>query len=300
MKVRRDENGVHLFDRESGLNILFDEVHVPEIERNWAPRFVSIALTNACDLRCRFCYAPKHGASLDVDDVVAWSLDLDKAGCLGLGFGGGEPILHPNFQSICQQVSTHTRLAVSFTTHGHRLTPSLADELVGFVHFMRISMDGTYSTYRRIRNRDFSELLTKLELAAQIAPFGVNYVVNAATIADLDEAAAIAFDRGAQEMLLLPERSVKGIGGIDVNTKIKLREWINRNSQYRLTIADSPPLEGIPIANPFRLASGLNGYAHITASGYLQESSYSTQGVRLTRDIKLAFESLSSRIGGAA
>ena len=237
MKVRRDENGVHFFDRRSGLNILFEEIRVPEIEHASAPRFVSIALTNACDLRCRFCYAPKHVARLDKEAVIDWAIDLDETGCLGLGFGGGEPTLHPDFVSLCQQVTTNTRLAVSFTTHGHRLTRQMADQLTGSVHFVRVSMDGIDETYARIRGKQFSALVEKLLLVREIAPFGVNYVVNASTIEDLDSAAMIAFEHGASEMLLLPERPVAGTGGIDKETKRDLLEWIAQNSQFRLAIS---------------------------------------------------------------
>ena len=177
MKVRRDANGVHLFDRRSGLNVLLDEIEVPLHERAWAPRFVSIALTNACDLQCRFCYAPKHVARLDVDAVVAWAIELDEGGCLGLGFGGGEPTLHSDFAELCRRVTNETQLAVSFTTHGHRITEELARQLKGAVHFVRVSMDGIGGTYERIRGRSFATLLDKLRLVHAIAPFGINYVV---------------------------------------------------------------------------------------------------------------------------
>ena len=61
-KVRLSEAGMHLFDRISGLNILLDEVKVPAGQVSRAPRYLSVALTNACELRCVFCYAPKHAA----------------------------------------------------------------------------------------------------------------------------------------------------------------------------------------------------------------------------------------------
>jgi hypothetical protein len=53
LKVRRDRAGVHAFDRATGLNVLFDQVAVPEQKWAEAPRHLAIALTNACDLHCR-------------------------------------------------------------------------------------------------------------------------------------------------------------------------------------------------------------------------------------------------------
>jgi sulfatase maturation enzyme AslB (radical SAM superfamily) len=93
IKARLGSDGIHLFDRQSGVNILLDEVHVPVEERSRAPRFVSFALTNLCDLACAFCYAPKYPATLDFDHIVRWARELDKNGTLGIGFGGGEPTL---------------------------------------------------------------------------------------------------------------------------------------------------------------------------------------------------------------
>ena len=115
MKSRAGPNGVHLFDRRSGLNILLDELQSDEGEWAKAPRQVSVALTNVCDLHCAYCYAPKHKASLREDDVVTWLKEIDGAGCLGVGFGGGEPTLHPGFSEICRRVAEETQLAVTFT-----------------------------------------------------------------------------------------------------------------------------------------------------------------------------------------
>lgn len=141
-KIRFGPCGVHFFNRASGLNILLDEVIVSN--RCWAiaPRHVSIALTNACDLKCAFCFAPKHVACLAFERLIAWLAELDESGTIGVGFGGGEPTLHPRFVELCAHTARHTRLAVTFTTHAHRLTERLLTGLTGNVHFIRVSMDG--------------------------------------------------------------------------------------------------------------------------------------------------------------
>ena len=298
MKVRHDANGVHLFDRRTGLNILLDELEVPAEKQDQAPRFVSMALTNLCDLKCKFCYAPKHAAKLDIRSVISWAIQLDDSGCMGLGFGGGEPTLHPDFVSICQEVSAQTQLAVTFTTHGHRLTESMAGVLSGRVHFVRVSMDGTARTYETIRNRSFAVLVDKLRLARQIAPFGVNYVVNAETIGDLDSAAAMAFELGAFELLLLPEHPVGNNPGIDPSTREILFDWIKRNRQYRLAISESAPLDGLPMAQPFANEHRLTAYAHIDASGCLRTSSFSKEAVKIHSSAMGAVSELRAETGG--
>ena len=299
MKVRGDENGVHVFDRRSGLNVLLDEIDVPLRERAWAPRFVSIALTNACDLQCRFCYAPKDVARLDVDTVVEWAIELDEGGCLGLGFGGGEPTLHSDLAELCRRVTNETQLAVSFTTHGHRITEELARQLKGAVHFVRVSMDGVGGTYERIRGRSFATLLDKLQLVRAVAPFGINYVVNAETIRELDAAAAVAFEQGAFEMLLLPQHAVAGVGGIDSASSRILTRWIQDNTRYRLAISDAAPTDGLPIANPFRNGSGIGAHLHIDASGRLRTSSFSADGAYIRSSVRAALNELGRRTGEA-
>jgi sulfatase maturation enzyme AslB (radical SAM superfamily) len=130
-KIRVSASGVHLFDRVSGVNVLLDEVRVPAARFSRAPRYLSIALTNACELRCVYCYAPKHAAALDRDRVLAWAVELDAAGCLGVGFGGGEPTAYRRFAQLCSEIAQSTSMAVTFTTHGHRLTPELVSSLRG-------------------------------------------------------------------------------------------------------------------------------------------------------------------------
>jgi hypothetical protein len=82
---RRSSGGLQLFHRESGLNVLFDEVPIPPSEWAVAPRYVSIALTNACDLRCPYCYASKRAARLPTAALRQWLLELAAHECLGVG-----------------------------------------------------------------------------------------------------------------------------------------------------------------------------------------------------------------------
>ncbi|EOX1770955.1 radical SAM protein, partial [Vibrio cholerae] len=152
-KVRKGPDGLHLFSRQSGINILLDSEIPPLNEWTNSPRQVSIALTNACNLRCSHCYAPKQKAILDKDKVIDWMLQLDDMGTLGIGFGGGEPTLHPNLIELCRFGLEKTNLAISLTTHGQTLTAKLVEDLKASVNFMRVSMDGTYNTYEAIRKR---------------------------------------------------------------------------------------------------------------------------------------------------
>lgn len=65
MKARAGPSGIHFFDRKTGLNVLIDEIHVSQALWAAAPRFVSVALTNACDLSCPYCFVTKDAAELE-------------------------------------------------------------------------------------------------------------------------------------------------------------------------------------------------------------------------------------------
>lgn len=300
-RVRLGPAGIHVFDRSTGTNLLIDEAHIAPERWATAPRNVSVALTNACDLRCPHCYAPKTPATLDMEALYQWLDELNHHYCLGVGFGGGEPTLCRELPALCRFLTEHTSMAATFTTHGHRLDERLAAALSGNVHFIRVSMDGVGAMYERLRGRSFPALLRRMDLIRSIAPFGVNFVVNAQTVADLSDAVSIAADYGAQEFLLLPELPVNGRGGIDHNTSVALRRWVRSyNGSLRLATSEFCSA-GLSTNDPLTDERGLRAYAHIDASGVLKRSSYDQIGVPIgSRNLSETLRLLNSLTGGSA
>lgn len=267
-----------MFDRRTGMNVLYDEVECDETLWARAPRQMSIALTNACDLDCPFCYAPKRAAVLDAATLCAWIDELDAAGCLGVGFGGGEPTLYRRLPEVCRYAAERTTLAVTMTTHGHRWTPQLVDALAGNVNFVRVSVDGVGATYETLRGRSFRDLQQRLALIGETFRLGLNCVVNASTLPDLSALAELADSAGATELLLLPERPARGRLGSDPEVIAALHSWIG---EYRGSVpvalgeGDTGTLH---IALPFPRETALRAYAHIDASGTVRQTSYDLAG----------------------
>ena len=281
LKVRAGPAGIHVFDRSTGANLLIDEARVPC--RHWsnAPRNVSIALTNACDLHCPYCYAPKDPAVLDIDILYRWLDELDSHGCLGIGFGGGEPTLCRQLPALCRFIANSTHMAATFTTHGHRLDDKLAADLHGNVHFIRVSMDGVGSTYETLRGKPFEALLIRLDIVRHLCPFGINYVVNSQTVGDLDRAIELAAQRGAAEFLLLPEQPAARRPGIDAVTREHLQQWVARYAGPVRLAVSAGGADGLPACDPLQPEMGLRAYAHIDAHGVLKESSYDKSGIEI-------------------
>jgi MoaA/NifB/PqqE/SkfB family radical SAM enzyme len=280
-KQRFSGAGVHLFDRKTGLNVLFDEIAVPAALHSRAPRQISIALTNRCDLACAHCYAPKSRDELRFDTVTRWLAEFDVAGTLGVGFGGGEPTLHPEFMEFCQYAARETRLSVSFTTHGHHVDAEMADHLRGSIHFIRVSMDGVGVTYESIRHRSFSKLIKHLAHVRAISRFGVNVVINERTLPELDEVARVSADAGACELLLLPQMPVRSVLAASVDTLQGLRRWVEGYKGALNLCINESSAEGFPTCDPLVQERGLRAYAHIDATGVLKPSSYADTGVQL-------------------
>ena len=212
MKIRAERSGLHCFDRCSGTHILLDEV-VPKPETlSIAPRTLSIALLNMCDLNCHFCYRPKTKDILPLEFVKRLAVAADELGTLEVTFGGGEPLLYPGIAALCEWIWTNTSLGISLTTHGHHLRDDLIRRLAGKISSIRFSIDGTEPYYSKIRGRPLAKLLEKIQALDWAVPFGVNVVVSSGHVAQLRQVADLAISLGAYDLLIIPEHHAGKIG----------------------------------------------------------------------------------------
>ena len=98
-------------------------------------------LTYRCNLRCRHCYMPSHGASahsrtnrnndqreLSTREVFIILDQLAAAGCLNLGFTGGEPFLRGDILDILEYAKSKG-FNIILLTNGTLITPKKADSL---------------------------------------------------------------------------------------------------------------------------------------------------------------------------
>jgi hypothetical protein len=220
---------------------------------------------------------------LDPTQVSRWLCELDANGCLGVGFGGGEPTLYRHLTELCDFAAEWTRMAISLTTHAHRLDDRLLAAIAGKVHFIRVSVDGVGATYELIRGRSFQQLRQRIERLRRLVPFGINFVVNRLTIQDLDAVAAFAFDLGAAE-LLLPEQPHRNGEGVDECTLAHMRGWVHLYKGLVPLSVSTAGAAGLPACDPSPAEVGLRAYAHIDATGVLKRSSHDTLGVRIGSD----------------
>jgi MoaA/NifB/PqqE/SkfB family radical SAM enzyme len=276
VKARREARGIHLYDRVFGIHVLLDEFPQSVSDIHRGPAVLSIALTNACDLRCPFCYAPKSAHVLNPSDVTRWAKEFSISGTIEIAFGGGEPTLYPQLATVCQEIWKETDMGISITTHGQHLQEELVRDLVGFVSILRLSIDGPEPYYSTIRRRPLRRTLENIQKIEGRIPIGINTVVNRASLQHLDELKQIVLSLRAVDWLLLPEvRDGYSVMGADEWRQ--LESWIEVNRSDVNLMTSVQAIEHL--ATPTLFPCQGNEYAHIRADGRMCRNSYSDQGV---------------------
>ncbi|RPI82207.1 MAG: radical SAM protein [Nitrosopumilales archaeon] len=278
MKVRYEYQGIHIYDRVTGTNILFDEIEVPSQKIHLGPRVISIALTNKCDSSCYFCYAPKTPETLKPEYVYELCQAMDDLGVLEVAFGGGEPTLYPYLCKLCDDVWNSTKLGISITTNGHHLTKKMIDDLNGNVSIIRFSIDAIGPIYSKIRKYNLSNVVENIQYLQDKISFGINTVINSQTIDYLDAILNFAIEHNAKSLLLLPEVK-NGSFVLDKALWLKLENWINCN--WRKIPLETTSFARSYLNCPFLFDKDTDprlSYWHIGANGKIRETSYREEG----------------------
>lgn len=291
MKTRATPDGYLCFDRRTGLNILFDEIK--PMEYSQGPAMVSFAVTNMCNLRCPHCFVQKGTSILNFNRLKEWFFELDAIGCLGVGLGGGEPLLHPDFADICRFIHQQTDMACTVTTNATLLTEELLETVSIDIDFCRISMDGWGETHQRLRGVSFDSLTTRLENAAKAMSVGVNYLVNDDTVYELPQVVPILESFGVLELLFLPEIGPDRKRSVTAKTMAELRKWIQGyEGPMRIRASESACDSSFPAVFPPGDCS-LQQYVHVDANGIMKATSYASSGIPIGEGSFLnAFERL--------
>ncbi len=109
------------------------------------PGFIQVAVTNACNARCRFCSFPQVPPDrvrlADPARLVRGFEALARAGVTYIAITGGEPLLYPDL-CACLARARKLGLETLVVTNGALLTPALIRTLGrAAVHTLIISMD---------------------------------------------------------------------------------------------------------------------------------------------------------------
>ncbi len=181
-----------LFDRETGLTARCEGRETAALEQR-VPRVVQVAITNACNLACTFCYRPVEAASAWAPDEAFRLLsDLAGAGVLEVAFGGGEPLAFKGFDALVRRLHDETPLAVSLTTNGLLLSRERLRGLRGAYGQLRLSLYDDNDWPSRVAM-----------LAGEGARFGVNLLVTPSRLPALETTVLRLAALGCRDVLLL-------------------------------------------------------------------------------------------------
>lgn len=181
-----------LFDRASGLNVLLEGDETAHIRRV-APRTLLIALTNACNLTCAFCYRDVDSRSLwRYESLMQFCREADEWGVLEVAFGGGEPMLFPRWSEFINELYDTTGLCINFTTNGTLLTEQFLREIAGKIGQIRVSL---------YDDNDWPNTV-KL-LARSSARFGVNWMISPAELPNIERKFGQLVALGVRDFLLI-------------------------------------------------------------------------------------------------
>jgi molybdenum cofactor biosynthesis enzyme MoaA len=280
MKLRTERSGYHWFDRRTGIHVLLDEVSPDPGTVSIAPRSLSVALWNVCDLKCRFCYRPEGNDALPPEFVTGIAAAADELGSLEITFGGGEPLSYPHLVSVCEWIWANTSLGISVTTHGHRLTSGLASRLAGRISSIRFSVDGDEPYYSEIRGRPLANLLRNINFIREAVPFGINVVVSPSRTRELRRVAELAVRVGSADLLIIPEHRQGKI-------LLSEHEWseveqviMDYRSQLCLYVTSAASSSLGATFLPTEAADEFM-FAHVSADRKLKLNSYEPEGIAI-------------------
>lgn len=183
-----------------------------------APVTVEVDPVAYCNHRCFWCVDPSHRpikASWEfleqlLEELAAFTVNGFRV--QGIVFkGGGEPTLHPDFINLVQKAH-RLGFEVGVVTNGSRLLkPGLAEALIRWTNYVRVSIDGpTPETHRHIHgSRDFEKVVAGVKrlisLRAERHPIvGLSFALDHSMMPVIPTAIILGDKLGVDYVLLRP------------------------------------------------------------------------------------------------
>ena len=289
MKVRKDKDGVLFFEKNTGLNILMDEIKISSPDLS--PRHVSVSLLEKCNLNCSYCYLQHSDNVLNYDTLKEYIDFLDNNGCLSVGLGGGEPTLYPHLMDLLFKIS-NTEMGCTLTTNGSA-TIEFYKKILDKVQLIRFSIDGMNEVYEKNRNQSYNQIIEKLVELRKYSPnIGLNYLLTDETINQLDAFKTVIKLIKPREILLIPCLDSNNHRVLSADSERVLKKWLYSNIDFPISFSFSSI---DMIDNEYILPiQGYNDidqkyyFAHISAKEALMRNAYERKGILISDSIENA------------
>jgi uncharacterized protein len=178
---------------------------------------LTLHLTTACNMRCRYCYAPpRSGAAMSFEvgrQALAFGAGLDGGSC-GIGFFGGEPLLARGLiealvsEARAMERRGQGRFHFKITTNGLLLTDGFLDFAARHDILVAMSCDGVQPAHDRHRRlatdrQSFDLVLPRLRALLAARPYAsIMLTVNPDTAPDLADSIQLLLDEGARYVIV--------------------------------------------------------------------------------------------------
>ncbi|HDD71565.1 MAG TPA: radical SAM protein [Candidatus Aenigmarchaeota archaeon] len=119
-----------------------------------APFLIVWDYTNACNLRCKHCYADAKPSpapdELTTQEAKRAIDEFEEANVVALAFSGGEPLMRKDFFEVAKYAKER-EFYVSVATNGTLINKQTAKKLRETVDYVEISLDGFEKTHDEFR-----------------------------------------------------------------------------------------------------------------------------------------------------
>src|SRR3990167_2670751 len=144
------------------------------------PRFLSIWLSEICNLDCTYCYFAESNHDperkfIDTNEILKWLAEMREFGAEALDFsGGGEPTVHKDFPKIFE-AAAGMGYALGLITHA--CNPMPLELLARHAKYVRCGLDAASSaTHEKIKRKPgkFQAALNNVKELVKLRDSGLN------------------------------------------------------------------------------------------------------------------------------
>lgn len=182
------------------------------------PIYMEVSPTGSCNHRCTYCgldFMEYKKRSLDTTVFKERLTEMGKLGLKSIMYAGeGEPFLHKDIGEIIRHTKA-SGIDVGITTNAALLKATLADEVLGHVEWIKVSINGgnpeTYAAVHRCKPAEFDRVIENMNYASKVksekgykCALGMQIVLLPENKDSIFELARIARDIGMNYLVIKP------------------------------------------------------------------------------------------------
>lgn len=274
-------------------------------KQNSVPLSATFELTPFCNFSCVMCYvrltkevAQKQGEMLSADKWLEIARQAKEMGTLNLALTGGEPLSHPDFWKIYEELNKMGFL-ITILSNGSLIDETAMEKfrLYGMPYSIKLTLYGASDeTYRRTCNSPdgFTKISKAVDLLKEAGvPIKMTATVVRENAADLQQIYAFAREKNVpMQHTLSVVRSSRGAENTAESSRFSLSDF-----PEELTLEDLEKSKYPPFDSPFACCGSYRTSFWMTWHGHLQMCSFmNTPYVEYSGDLSSDYNELVTKL----